>query len=253
MNISLIYHVNANYSTLKKSLSSIFDQTSQDFEFILIDDNSTDQVKSCINDFSFNKLKNFTYINTNQKIGHSFSFNIGLNNAKGKYVYYLGSNIVLEKNFIETIDSILNEHSNSNMIILKNSGKENKTPKIYKTVNKELFKILKPSIKDKIFNVDFLRKNNIHFTNFQYYPIIYLYECLNNISNVISIDKKIVNFFQNRKYTYNLYDTFEQSDYLMENKSKFNFLETKENKDLYEFMIIYSIIYTFLYKIDSSY
>ncbi len=253
MNISLIYHINSNYETLKQSLKSIFDQSSHDFEFILIDDNSTDQVKSCVNEFNFSKLKNFTYINSNQKLGHSFSFNVGLDNTKSKYVYYLGSNVILEKDFIKKMNSVIKEADSPDFIVLTNSKKQKDIVKTYKCVNKNLFKVLKPSIKDKIFNVNFLKKNKIYFENFQYYPIIYLYKCLNVMKNIISVDAHLVNFSTNRKYTYNLYDTFEQSDYLINHKSDFNFLKTKENKDLYDFMIIYSIIYTFLYKIDYTY
>lgn len=253
MNISLIYHINSNYETLKQSLKSIFDQTCQDFEFVLIDDNSTEQVKNCINSFSFNKLKKFTYVNSNQKLGHSFSFNVGLDNAKGKYVYYLGSNVTLEKDFIKKMNLVIEKSESPDFIVLTNSGKEKNSIKTYKTVNKNLFKILKPSIKDKVFKTSFLKKNKIYFENFQYYPILYLYKCLNVMESVVCVDDHLVDFSPNRKYTYNLYDTFEQSDYLMAHKSEFNFLKTKENKDLYEFMIIYSIIYTFLYKIDHTY
>lgn len=253
MNISLIYHVNSNYETLKQSLKSVFDQTSQDFEFILIDDNSTEQVKKCIDSFSFNNLKHFKYINSNQKLGHSFSFNVGSDNAKGKYVYYLGSNVILDKDFIKKMNLIIKESDSPDFIILNNTGKDKNSLKIYKSINKNLFKILKPSIKDKVFCTSFLKKNKINFENFQYYPILYLYKCLNVMKSVACVDDHLVNFSTNRKYTYNLYDTFEQADYLINHKSDFNFLKTPENKNLYEFMIIYSIIYTFLYKIDTAY
>nr|MDE6476610.1 glycosyltransferase family 2 protein [Mycoplasmoidaceae bacterium] len=148
MNISLIYHINSNHETLKQSLKSIFDQSSQDFEFILIDDNSTDQVKTCVNQFNFNKLKKFTYINSNQKLGHSFSFNVGLDNTKSKYVYYLGSNIILEKDFIKKMNSVIEEVDSPDFIILTNLKKQKQVIKTYKTVNKNLFKVLRPSIKD---------------------------------------------------------------------------------------------------------
>ena len=255
MKISLIYHVNSNYETLPTSISAIFKQTCKDFEFVLVDDHSNKHVKEAIQKFDFTKLPKFTYINSNQKLGHSFSFNVGLENATGEYIYYLGSNITISKDFIKKVLKYIEDNKNPDLIVINARNKKDSTSviKSYKTIDKDLFKVLKPTIKDKIVNTDFLRKNKIAFENFQYYPVMYIYKILNKLTSCISVHEKLAQFADNKKYSYNLYDTFEQADYLLKNIDRCNFLTTQENKDIYEFVIIYSILYSFMYKIDQTY
>lgn len=254
MSISLIYHVNSNIKTLKKSLSSIFEQSSKDFELVFIDDNATPEVESIIEEFNVFKLKNSVYVNTNQKFGHSFSFNLGLDNAHGEFVYYLGSNIILNKDFIKNINKVINKNKDADMIVLSMQSNKSNDVIVYDKVDKEFAKKFKPTIRDKVFNTEFLKKNNIKFDTFQYYPLVHLYKCLDKLHKSIFIPEKLIDFFQNKNYTYNLYDTFEQANILMNNKDEYSFLKNnKENQEIYEFMIIYSILYTFLRKIDAMY
>ncbi len=252
MKLSLIYHVHSNHKNLKKSLDSIFSQSSKDFEFVLVDDSSTETVKKCIKSYDFSKLRQTKYINTNQKIGHSFSFNAGLDVATGEYVYYLGSSNILNKNFIKKINDLIEKTKNVDFIILSESKKQKSLVEL-NAVDKNLFSYLKPSIKDKIFNATFLKNNQICFENFQYYPLVYLYKCLNKVKKVVCYSDDLVKFISNATYSYNLYDTFEQADILMKNKDSYSFTKTKENKDIYDFMIVYSICYSFMFKIYKTY
>ncbi len=254
MKLSFIYHVNSNWETLEKSINSIFNQTNKNFELILVYDDPNKNVVNEISKFKFNKLKKFKFVSTNQKIGHSWSFNIGLDLAKGDYIYYLGSNITISKDFVKNILHLIDNNKDCDLIVIDN--KQSKV--ITKTFNKigiDLFSVLTPSIKNKIYNVEFLRKNKIYFELFKYYPLMHLLKCLDCMKKAVFYNNpKLVTFANNKKYSYNLYNIFEQSTYLIENKDKFNFLKNnKDNNICFEYMIIYSILYSFLYKIHQSY
>lgn len=65
-----------------EAIESVLNQTFNNFEFIIVDDGSTDSTKSIIQSFKDNRIK----LIENE---HNFiaSLNIGINNASGKYIY----------------------------------------------------------------------------------------------------------------------------------------------------------------------
>ncbi len=254
MKLSFIYHVNSNWETLEKSINSIFNQTNKNFELIFVYDDPNNNVVNEVLKFKFDKIKNFKFISTNQKIGHSWSFNSGLELAQGDYVYYLGSNVTIDKDFVKNILNLIEKNKGCDFIILNN--RENKiSTKTFNKVGLDLFSVLTPSIKNKIYNIKFLRKNKIHFELFKYYPLTHLLKCVDCMKQAVWYNNpNLVTFADNKKFSYNLYNIFEQSTYLIENKDNFNFLKNnKDNNNYFEYMIIYSILYSFLYKIHQSY
>lgn len=70
---------------LPQSIESILRQTYKNFEFIIIDDNSSDKTSFLLQEYAslHEKIK---LIKNEKKIGLTKSLNIGLNKAKGKYI-----------------------------------------------------------------------------------------------------------------------------------------------------------------------
>ncbi|MBR1730563.1 MAG: CDP-glycerol glycerophosphotransferase family protein [Selenomonadaceae bacterium] len=83
-------------------VQSVLNQTMQDFEIILIDDNSTDHtIEVCNNFFSNNdKIK---IIRHNENKGVGVSRNAGIDAAKGKFVYFLDSDDFILPNALEIL------------------------------------------------------------------------------------------------------------------------------------------------------
>ena len=73
---------------LKRALISVFDQTYQNFEIIVIDNSSIDETKNVIKSFNNQKLK-FIELNNNGIIAHSR--NQGIKKAKGDWIAFLDS------------------------------------------------------------------------------------------------------------------------------------------------------------------
>lgn len=86
-----------NVSGLKKTLSSIFSQTSIDFEYIVIDGNSTDGSVELIKQFDNSSIKHFSWISEPDN-GIYNAMNKGIRMAKGEYIQFLNSGDMLASN-----------------------------------------------------------------------------------------------------------------------------------------------------------
>ena len=88
----LISVIMANYNTpieyLKEAIDSILNQTYSDFEFIIIDDCSTDSSIDIIKDYQDARIK---IVENDKNIGLTKSLNKGLRYAKGKYIARMDS------------------------------------------------------------------------------------------------------------------------------------------------------------------
>ncbi len=72
-----------NESTIKNSIESIIDQTYEDFEFLIIDDASTDNTFKILNEFEDERI----YVFKNRtNIGLTKSLNFLIQKSKGKYL-----------------------------------------------------------------------------------------------------------------------------------------------------------------------
>lgn len=79
---------NTDVSILKEAVDSILNQTFKDFEFIIIDDGSTNSSIEYLNSLQDQRVK---IIRNDTNIGITKSLNIGLRAAKGKYIARMDS------------------------------------------------------------------------------------------------------------------------------------------------------------------
>jgi len=80
--ISVLMSVYNGERWLKESIESVFSQLEDDFEFILINDGSTDNTENIINCFQDDRL----VIISQERIGLTKSLNAGLSIARGKFI-----------------------------------------------------------------------------------------------------------------------------------------------------------------------
>lgn len=106
--VSIIIPTFNRAHTLPDTLKSVQNQTHQNWECLIIDDGSTDDTDSLIQQYC-EKDERFQYIKRpeNRKKGAATCRNIGLENFKGDYVQYLDSDDLLAANkFEEQIKSL---------------------------------------------------------------------------------------------------------------------------------------------------
>jgi len=84
MKLSVVMSVYNDSKTVSKAVESILNQTFTDFEFIIINDGSTDNTASIIKDHQ-RKDKRIVFFN-NDNFGLARSLNLGIKNAKGEYI-----------------------------------------------------------------------------------------------------------------------------------------------------------------------
>lgn len=92
-------------STLGRTLSSLVAQTDTDFEVIVVDDCSTEDIKSIVDDYT-NKL-NIIYIRNEQNLGCGMSRQVGIDNAIQKFITFLDSDDMFMPYTVETFNSII--------------------------------------------------------------------------------------------------------------------------------------------------
>lgn len=93
------------YSTLGRTLSSLVAQTDTNFEVIIIDDCSTEDIKSIVDDYT-NKL-NIIYIRNEQNIGCGMTRQVGIDNATQKFITFLDSDDLFMPYTVEAFNSII--------------------------------------------------------------------------------------------------------------------------------------------------
>ncbi|MFV8765444.1 glycosyltransferase family 2 protein [Aerococcus urinaeequi] len=166
----------ANY--IEKSIRSIINQTFTDFEVIIVNDGSTDNIIEVINNL---KLDSRFKLFTKKNEGSGFARNYGFEKSVGKYIYFMDPDDTIDGKLLEDNVRIL-ETTECDFTIFgyeEISVKNNKQKK-YKTekkkhvsnsieVQKELLNIAQNNsivaVWNKVFRKSFLLKNKLEFTN----------------------------------------------------------------------------------------
>ena len=103
--VSIIVPVYNRENVLEECINSVFAQTYQDFEVILIDDGSVDNTLNICNNL-IEKDKRVKLI-TGEHGGVSNARNKGIDAAKGEYIFFLDSDDVIHPLLLEKLTSAL--------------------------------------------------------------------------------------------------------------------------------------------------
>ena len=94
--VSVIMPVYNTEKYLSEAIESVLNQTYSDFELLLINDRSTDNSKQICIDYSKKDNRIRFFDNNTGEHGPGPTRNIGLDNAKGEYVYFMDSDDWIE-------------------------------------------------------------------------------------------------------------------------------------------------------------
>jgi glycosyltransferase involved in cell wall biosynthesis len=97
--ISVIIPVFNGENSLSISLDSLINQTYMNFEVIIIDDGSTDKTSTLVKKYSEHDSR-FRYV-YRENSGVAVSRNVGIREAKGRYVCFLDSDDYFENDYLE--------------------------------------------------------------------------------------------------------------------------------------------------------
>lgn len=95
-------------NTLPKLYESLLRQTSQDFEWIVVDDGSSDKTKTLVEEFIREKKVTIRYFYQENQ-GKHVAINKGVSEAKGDYFLTIDSDDYLLENAVEVCERIISE------------------------------------------------------------------------------------------------------------------------------------------------
>ncbi|MGM9850498.1 MAG: glycosyltransferase family 2 protein [Bacilli bacterium] len=142
--ITIIINVYNGEKYIRQCLECIINQTYKNLEILIINDGSTDNTLSICKEYKDKKIR---IISTENK-GLPLSRNIGLDNAKGKYLYFIDVDDSIEQDTIEYLYKLIKKY-NANIATCGVATVYNNIIKKRKR-NKEHIKILN--------NIDYLKK-----------------------------------------------------------------------------------------------
>tara|TARA_S200000501_G_C20854516_1_gene757180 strand:- start:1334 stop:2233 length:900 start_codon:yes stop_codon:yes gene_type:complete len=93
---------------LKRALNSVFSQTYQNFEIIVVDNSSTDHTKDVLRSFNDGRLM-VIKVNNNGII--AYSRNKGIENAKGDWIAFLDSDDIWKPKKLEKVKKSANQNT----------------------------------------------------------------------------------------------------------------------------------------------
>lgn len=206
MKLSIIIPAYNCADKIIKTIDSILCQKLTDYEIIVVDDNSTDNLEEVIKKIDIN---NIIYLKQPVNKGVSHSRNIGIDSAKGKYIIFLDADD-------EQIDNmsikLLNKIEEGYKLVyclffVYENGKVFKHPKRKCEINSvqdfikymEINNMLKSSC-NKIYLKEILDDNNIRFNEKSSLGEDYIFN-LNYVSSLKNIDD--IFFIDEYLYKYN--------------------------------------------------
>ena len=105
MKFSVIIPVYNKADTIRTSLESVKSQTFQDFEIIVVNDGSNDNLQQVLASFD-----NLVVINQ-ENSGVSAARNTGINNAKGEFLCFLDADDIYFPNHLEVLNELIIKYS----------------------------------------------------------------------------------------------------------------------------------------------
>ena len=139
--ITVIINVYNGEKYIKKCLDCVINQTYQNIEILIVNDGSNDNTLNIIKEY---KDKRIRIINQKNK-GLSLSRNVGIDNAKGKYLFFIDVDDYMDIDTIEYLYNLLKKYNTEistceTRIIYNNEIKNNKEEKISVESNIDMVK-----------------------------------------------------------------------------------------------------------------
>lgn len=103
---SVIMPVYNRAGCVSEAIQSVLEQSHRNFELIIVDDGSTDDTAKVIRSFADPRIH---VITSEQNNGCAHARNLGLEKAKGKYVFYLDSDNLWDSRYLKAMVGAFNE------------------------------------------------------------------------------------------------------------------------------------------------
>ncbi|MDX4013217.1 glycosyltransferase family 2 protein [Aliarcobacter skirrowii] len=210
INISVVLTVYNGEKYLDECINSIINQTLRNIEIIIINDGSTDGSLEIINKFA-NTDSRIKILNQ-KNMGAAKARNNGIKVSNGKYLSILDGDDIFDDNMLESMYLQAEENEADVLICPYRNFNDNKEFRRGLTlpnnidnlelfsssdIKEQLFQISNPAAWNKLFNRDFIIKNNISFQSLSSCNDLYFTYFALSLANKISILNKSFVIYRN--------------------------------------------------------
>lgn len=191
--ISVLMSVYNGEKFISESINSILNQTYKNFEFLIVNDGSTDNSEKIIKSFSDSRIKYFLKPNT----GLTKSLNFGLKKSKGKFIARIDCDDISSPHRLEYQIKKIEKNKDlglvaSRALIIQNKNKTH-TPFYSDRKIKEIIKIKNPFVHSSVLiSKDLFQKINFYNETFSVTQDYDAWMRLSKISKLTMIDDVLV-------------------------------------------------------------
>ena len=211
---SIIIPFKNSNKTIKKCLDSVLNQKGDiDYEVLLVDDFSNDGSSKVIKKIIKKNKHCKLFKSKNTTLGPGYARNLALKKSKGKYIYFLDSDDILENNALKKLQEEINKNNNvdllcNNFQILDKIGNFKKKfrhdLKFYNQSKKKLIKnffylSIIPQVISNLIKKDLIKNNKIYFSDGYFEDVYFYLRVLFYAKNIKKINSKIYIKINRRK------------------------------------------------------
>lgn len=246
--VSVIVPIYNASKYLSQTLDSLVNQTLQDIEIICINDGSTDNSESILNEYKRNyPEKIVVYTKLNRGIAHTRNF--GLSKVTSEFFGFVDSDDTVELNMFETLYNKAME-SSSELVISdfywSYPDKENIVKDGPYLTNKEILTTMFATLWNKLYKTSFIKELNIDFPEgYRYEDASFLYKMIPYLKKWTYVSIPFVHYRQTAgSITHNHNDRVKDMIYVF--KNLFDFYHQRNLFNEYKMELEYLFIRFFL-------
>ncbi len=236
---------------IERCISSIKNQSYENFEALFIDDGSTDKTKEIIEENIKNddRMKYFYKENG----GLSSARNYGMERATGSLICFIDSDDYIEEDYLKELYACLVE--NESDISICNFYRVYEDRLVENEVKKDFYHLIRfPAAWNKLYRTSLFKDNDIEFPDGKCYEDLGTFPKLLMLTDKISVvEKPLYNYVQNptsitHTYDDSLYDTLEMTENIERFAREKNIYD--EFYEKLEFINIYHIFVATAYRLS---
>ena len=210
--ISIIVPVYNTSRYLPRCIDSLISQTIKDIEIIIINDGSTDNSQSIIDEYANNHPHIVTLFQNNN--GVSAARNLGIKSARGKYIGFVDSDDWCEITMFEKLYNLVKVHESDIACCNYTHAYHNRVLKV-DTITQAIANsfTMEPCLFNRIIKTSFWNTNNLQFTEGITHEDFEIHYKLCALTNNISFTHEYLYFYEKSNITsYTHYSTLKIND-----------------------------------------
>ena len=198
--LSIIVPVYNDEKNIEKCLNSLLSQT-KEVDIIIVDDGSTDNTSSIINNVTSGHNNVFYYQKENKGIASARNF--GVDKVKTEYFGFLDSDDTCKSNMAEKVlEKIEKEKADicfSNFTWVYENGSRKESKDVFYLTKKDIFTKMFATLWNKVYRTEWFRNTGIRFPDgYRYEDASVLYRLVPYMDKVCYVDESFVDYYQRK-------------------------------------------------------